>query len=217
MRSFVFALLLFPSGLLAQKDAAAGGLPLLTFKTNVTALLNPVKQAYAFGADIRLGSRMTADVGAGAFLGSPLQFASHKDESYKGLRLRAGLKYYLFQKGRSALHLGVEGKLHNIKHLRYWEVLRQGQQYTQFLLVERKVETLGIASRAGLQIFLGQNRRFFIEPYAGLGFLFNTVKRPLPPDAEIINDGGVFVFEYEPGKTVSPDLIVGLHFGVALW
>lgn len=217
MRRFVFILWLFPFGLSAQKDAGARGLPLLTFKTNVTALLNPVKQAYAFGADIRLGSRITADIGAGAFLGSPLQFADHKGESYKGLRLRAGLKYYLFQKGRSAFHLGLEGKVHNIKHFRYWEVLRQGQQYTEFLLAERKVDTQGLSSRAGLQIFLGENRRFFIEPYAGLGFLFNTVKLQLPPDVEIIDDGGIFVFEFEPGRTVSPDLIVGLHFGVALW
>lgn len=217
MRSFLLILFVFPYGLSAQKDAAAGGLPLLTFKTNVTALLNPVKQAYAFGADIRLGSRMTADVGAGAFLGSPLQFASHKGETYKGLRLRAGLKYYLVQKGRSAFHLGMEGKVHNIKHFRFWEVLRQGQQYTEFLLVERKIDTQGLASRAGLQIFLGEKRRFFIEPYAGLGLLFNTVKLQLPPDAEIINDGGIFVFEFEPGRRVSPDLIVGLHFGVAMW
>ena len=198
------------------KDGAVPGLPFLTFKTDIGALINPIKQAYFFGADLRLTSRISADAGAGAFIGSALQYADHEGESYKGLRVQAGLKYYLIQSENHGFYLGLEGKYHDIKHVAIREIFRQGQQYLEFYPVERKIRTQGVAGRAGWQFYLGQNKRLLLEPYAGFGVQFNQVERLLPPDAEMIEEPG-FLFEFEPGNSVTPTVHLGVHLGVVLW
>lgn len=214
MRTIVFLILFLPVCLTAQKES---GIPFFTLKTNVSALLNPIKQAYAFAADFRLSSRISADAGAGAFLGSPLQFAQRKGESYTGLRLRAGLKYYLIQRNRYAFHVGLQGKYHDIKHITIRQVLRQGQQYLEILPVERTLQTYGVAGRTGWQFYLGTNKRLLLEPYCGFGIAWHEARRNLPPDAELIEEGGFLTFEYEQGKSIMPDILLGVYLGVALW
>ncbi len=192
------------------------GLPLLTFKTDIGALLNPFKQAFAFGADVRLSPKISLDAGAGAFIGSVLQYADHRGESYTGLRAQAGLKFYLKRSENAAFYLGPEGKYHDIKHVAIREIFRQGQQYTEFYPVERKVRTQGLAARAGWQFYLGAQKRLLLEPYGGFGVQFNQVRRQLPPDAEMLEEPG-FLFEFVPGNSTTPYLLLGLHVGVALW
>ena len=214
MRTTVFLVLFLPLCLTAQKEP---GIPLLTLKTNVSALINPIKQAYAFAADLRLSSKMSADAGAGAFLGSALQFAQREGESYTGLRLRAGLKYYMIQRERYAFHVGMQSKYHDIKHITFRQVLRQGQQYLEILPVERTLKTYGMAGRSGWQFYLGRNNRLLLEPYFGFGIAWHDARRNLPPDAELIDEGGFLSFEYEQGKSVMPDILMGVYLGVALW
>lgn len=220
MRQLIFVLLLCCGQLSAQQgpDAAAPGIPRLTLKLNASVLLNPFKQALAFDSDIRLAPRFSLDAGGGVFIGSPMQFAQHKGESYKGLRLRAGLKYYLLEWKRSAFHVGLAGKYHDIKHISIREIFRQGQQYLEYYPVERHIRTFGLAGRAGWQLYFGRHKRFLLEPYAGVGALYNHVTSYLPPDAdEFIGTPEWFTFEYATGKHRTIDLLVGLHVGVGLW
>lgn len=197
-------------------EAKTPGLPLLTLKTDIGALFNPFKQAFAFGADLRLSPRMSVDAGAGAFIGSVLQYADHRGESYTGLRVQAGLKYYLKQSERVAFHLGLEVKYHDIKHIAFREIFRQGQQYIEFYPVERTVRTQGLSGRAGWQFYVGRNKQFVLEPFGGFGIQFNQVSRLLPPDAEIVEQP-VFTFEFEPGNSATPYLLLGFHVGLVLW
>lgn len=192
------------------------GLPRLTLKTNVSALLNPFKQACGFATDLRLSHRTSIDLGAGAFLNSAT-FANNKGETYRGLRLRAGVKYYLKQGRRYGFHVGLEGKYHDITNRTIREAFRQGQQYTELLPVERKIRTQGLGARAGWQFYLGRRGWLLVEPYAGFGVLFNTVERKLPADAELVLREEIFSLEFEPGKSSFPDLLLGVHVGVALW
>jgi len=215
MRTIVFLILFLPVCLTAQKES---GIPFFTLKTNVSALLNPIKQAWTISGDLRLTPEFSADIGAGTFLGSPLQFAQREGESYKGLRLRAGLKYYLIQRNRYAFHVGLEGKYHDIKHITIRQVLRQGQQYLEILPVERTLKTYGVAGRTGWQFYLGANKRLLLEPYLGFGMATHQVRRILPSDAELFDgEEGFLSFEYEQGKSVWPDILLGVYLGVALW
>ncbi len=220
MRPIIFLLALIPSCLPAQSDDAPG-IPRLTLKTNAGILINPFKQAFSFAADIRLAPQISADIGAGAFFNSTA-FADNKGESYRGLRLRAGIKYFLIQAERNAFHVGLEGKYHDIRNIQIREVFRQGQQYLQFYPVERNVQTKGIALRAGWQFYLGAKKRFLLEPYTGLGVLFHEVHSGLPPDAVLVGDDVIEFFtlesfEYEAGKSTTPDALLGVHLGIALW
>lgn len=212
MRNILFLLWWFPLQVPAQQH----GLPWLTLKTNASALANPFKPAAAVSTDLRLGPNISADLGAGAFIGSP-HFADHEGESYKGLRLRAGAKYHLIQADRRSFYVGIEAKYHDIRHISIRQVFRQGQQYLEFLPVERTIRSQGVAARVGWQLYFGPNKRLLLEPYAGLGMVYHRVERRLPPDAEWADDGSVFVFEFEPGTHTVPDLLLGLQIGIALW
>ena len=214
MRTLLLVLSLLPLRVLAQSGAAA--LPRFTLKTNLTTLISPIKQAYAFTSDIRLSPRMSVDAGAGAFFYS-LEFAGREGESYKGPRLRAGLKYYLLQRERMAFHLGLEGKYQSVRHWQQREMFRQGQQYVEGRALLRSIKSHGVASRAGWQFYLGQRKRLLLEPYVGIGLVWHDVTFHLPPDAEVVDDRGPFSFQLETGKSTYPDILLGLHAGVVLW
>lgn len=218
MRVLLFLFLLNTSALLAQSGPATGvvELPALTIKTNLTPLLNPFKQAFSLGADLRFARRFSADAGVGAFFNS-IYFADQKGESYKGLRLRAGLKYHIPRPGRSTLYIGLEGKYNDIRHISLREVFRQGQQYIEILPVERTVKTRGMAFRMGRQYYSGAYQKILIEPYFGMGLAYTKVTRSLPPDAELLSDNEFLNFEYSPGTTRILDLIFGVQIGLTLW
>lgn len=214
----IFVLLLLSVALPAQtaRDTATSGIPLLAIKINALPLVNPFKQAIALSADLRLARRFSVHAGAGRFLGSTT-FVHNEGESYTGLRLRAGIKYFPVISASNAFYIGIESKYHDIKHLRYRDVFRQGGQYLEILKTERKVETRGLALCTGGQFYEGRNRRLVIEPFAGLGVVFHEVTLPLPPDAELIETEEFLSFEFEPGKSRFLDVLLGIHVGVGLW
>lgn len=218
MRAFLFMLSFLPLSLAAQNTSVSAAVPRLTFKTNAGILINPFKQAFAFTTDVRLTPKISVDAGAGAFLNSII-FADQKGESYTGLRLRAGVKYFLIRAERSGFHLGLEAKYHNIRNVKKQEIFRQGQQYLQIYPLERRVRTKGLALRTGWQLYLGTQKRWMLEPYAGLGVLFHEVNPGLPPDgmASDTDFRGMFSFEYKTGKSTTPDVLLGMHLGVVLW
>lgn len=219
MRYPILLLFLTPIALSAQSPERGNAtyLPILTVKTNATALLNPVKIAWELAADVRIAERITIDAGAGTFLDSPLQFAQHEGETYRGIRLRAGAKYYLVQRPRSAFQVGLSGKYHDIRNVQIMQVFRQGRQYIEYYPTERRIKTRGLAVRTGWQFYLGKNKRFLLEPYTGLGVVFHQVSRELPADAEAVTTfREFFTFELQEGDTRIPDLLLGLYVGIPI-
>lgn len=218
MRHLVFLFLLFGTSLFAQngRDANSTAIPHFTLKTNLGILISPAKQAFAFTTDIRVAPRFSIDVGAGAFFNS-LSFAQFKDETYTGLRLRGGFKYYFDALGGNPFHVGVEFKYNGIKNLNYREILRQGGQYVETRLTDRRVKTVGVAARIGWHFFVGKRDQFLVEPFMGLGLMRHDVSFNLPPDAEVFQENGLFSFEYGIGKSTTPDVLLGLHFGYVFW
>ncbi|MBK8558148.1 MAG: hypothetical protein IPL65_21505 [Lewinellaceae bacterium] len=219
MRVLFVLLLLSARGLCAQSDTLAHPGPLvpkLTFKTNIISLINPLKEAVAFASDVRLGPKASIDLGVGAFLGSSV-LARTQGESYQGLRLRTGFKYYGITSKRYVFHFGAEGKYNNIRHVSLEQVLRQGGQYLEILPIERHVRALGIGGRCGWQFFAGKKKQVFFEPYLYLGALYYQVSRDLPADATEFLDWEFINFEIAPGRSRFPDFTIGFHFGMALW
>lgn len=224
MRVIVFLFLIFSVNLPAQvrQDAGAPAIPRFTLKTNASLLLNPFKQGFALATDIRLTPRFSADAGAGIFFNS-IVYANNKGESYKGLRLRGGFKYFTGKSPKNPFHIGIEAKYHDINHFSYRDVLRQGGQYVETLLTERNVKTAGLASRVGWYNYIDSKRRVLLEPFLGLGMIFNNVAFNLPPDAELIEveteesmmfDDGL---EYPQGESRYVDVLIGLYVGYVFW
>lgn len=215
MKTGFLAFLLLPVYAVAQTPGADTLAPVPAFflKTNLTALLNPAKPAAAVALDVRLSRRFSADAGVGYILDAPA-FADEKGESYQGLRLRAGGKYYYRFTRYGAFHIGLEAKYQEVNHWSNRNALRQGGQYLEILNTRREVRTLGLAARAGALFFSTRNRRLIVEPYIGLGWAVHRVRFSPPPDAELLEEtAGFFSFEYLEGVTALPDLLFGIHLG----
>lgn len=217
MRLLVLLAALLPFALVASvspDSVPAHRIPLLTLKTNVGAPLFVAKQSWAVAADLRIAPRVSVQAGGGSFFYSGT-FAPLEGESYKGLRLRYGIKYFAGISSRTGFYIGLEAKYHDIRHRRFRDVFRQGQQYIENLLTERRVRTHAIGWCIGVQTFNGKRKRLLIEPYAGFGIGFHNVKHDLPPDAEPTGNDGLF--ELETGKSRLPELFFGMHMGYIIW
>lgn len=194
-------------------------IPRLIVKTNATTLINVYKPAVALTADLRVAPRFSVDASAGAILGSPI-FAPRQGDTYSGLRLRSGFKYFADISENDAFHIGLEAKYNDVTNTRQRTVLRQGGQYRQIMPTDRLVRTIGFAGRLGWHFYSGANRRLLLELYTGIGGAWHTVKRAgLPPDAQPVEfeDRVFFNFEYPNGKSSTLDLLLGLHIGYAIW
>lgn len=216
MRHLFLLFVLLPVLLCAQtgKEPLA---PRFALKANLMPMINPAKQAIALAGDLRIAPRIGVDVGVGYIFNSTA-FASFDGESYRGMRWRAGAKYFVDLTDDVAFHIGLEAKYNDINNVQIKRVLRQGGQYIELLGVNRKVRTTGYALRLGWQFYSGSNKRFLVEPFMGFGVATHQVTRNLPPDAELIDgERELFSFEYGPGKTRTPDIMIGVHLGYAVW
>jgi hypothetical protein len=112
----------------------------------------------------------------------------------------------------------LEGKYHDIRHVKVETFLRQGGQYFETLQYDRIVRTQGLAFRMGFQTHFGKQNAFVVEPFFGVGMAVHSVTIHLPPDAERINqEGWLFNFEYDPGQTRSLDILLGINIGWCIW
>jgi hypothetical protein len=218
MRILVFLFLLAGFDLPAQTrtDSTGTFIPEITFKTNLTTLINVFKEAFELSSDMRLAPRISMDVGAGVYFNS-IVFASNKGESYEGLRLRAGFKYYFLPSTDNAFYGGLMGSYNDIRQVRIRQVYRQGFQYIQYLQVDRRIVTRGVALRMGWPVYSGKHKRLMVDPYVGVGVLFNRVTRTMPPDATPLSNREFFSFEFPDGDSKFLDILIGVHLGIALW
>lgn len=191
-------------------------LPRFTLKTDALALINPVKIAVTLSSDIRVGRRISVDAGLGAIVEST-NFAYYKGESYKGLRLRLGGKYWIPLKEALSFHLGLEAKYNDVRHVELLEITRQGFQYSEIYPVKRTVETWGLAVRTGWVVFLGKNNRIFLDFFSGLGFAVHQVGQTIPKDAEILDTNRFILdFKFPNGRSTTLSLPFGIYFGLTI-
>jgi hypothetical protein len=131
------------------------------------------------------------------------------------LRARLGYKYYYISYKYVAAYVGVEAKYNYIENKSYEELCRYGCQYTEWLLIKTTSHTAGVSIKTGLQVFLGREKRFFFEPYLGLGYRYLNRWSLYPEDAENLERQNGFGILRRPGIYHSPDFLLGVNFGYA--
>ncbi len=203
-----------------KKDLLSDQIPRWTLKTNISTAINPYKTAVTLGADLKVSPRISVDLSVG-YIPYSYQFVQFSDESYRGGRYRAGLKYYFGMEQARINYMGLEIKYNDVNHW-YWRNLRrQGMQFTEWMKLKREIQTWGIATRLGIHWFFGANRQFVLEGYTGLGVARHHVRINMPADGELalnlFRDPVRSIFEYPRGWSTTMDLLLGLQFGVAFW
>lgn len=201
-----------------RKEAAKITVPNATLKFNIPVLIIDPKHAFFVSTDTRLGNNWSLDMGVGYFFYLNDR-AIYKDESFSGVRGRVGIKYYYLFGRRLAPYIGLEGMLNRFNIKEYEQVCRFGCQYWENLIVDKEVKASGISTRTGLQIFLGEKKRFMFDVYAGLGYKFVEVDENIPADAENFDRLNFFESLYDSGEGDYhvPNIILGIHFGYVFW
>jgi hypothetical protein len=185
--------------------------PRFTLKVNGPALINPVKAAVAFSSDIRVAKRYSVDAGVGWFYNSET-FSYYVGESFRGPRLRLGLKRYRGDAEEPG-YIGLEAKWNHAYNKAYTTVLRQGDQYSERMLLDLTRSNAGLSLRLGKHISLFGS--WFVDFYMGAGIVANrNMREPLPTDARVLDDTVSNPFENFNGKTyLLPDVLIGFHIG----
>jgi hypothetical protein len=219
MYFFMLCLLSSANTLTAQDDQSEPEhrIPRFTIKTNPLMVINPFKQAATLTSDLRLGPDLSVDLGLGWFTGSS-NFAQFQGESYTGPRLRLGAKYFVTS-GESGLYIGPEFKYQQVKNEHFQSVLRQGDQYTQRMLIQRDITSYGALFRLGVHSYFDKRKHWLIDIYMGGGVISHQVKRTgIPSDGTIFADDDLGLdFEMNAGKSQFPDVIAGFTVGYAVW
>ncbi len=212
MRALLFGLLLASFSGFAQPRDTSQQLfrrPPFTLKIAALDLINPIHQTILLQTDIPLAARWGIDVGVGWVFNST-NFAQYKEETFRGLKVRPAIKYYFSRSKAGDDYISLVFKYNNLYNDRYVDVLRQGRQYSEWMLQRRHYTTLGISARIGTQLYMDKAQRWIVEPFFGLGTRQVTIKNgDLPPDAELIDNRNFFSLERVPGTYSSPDIMLG--------
>lgn len=188
----------------------------LVVKMELLQLASPFKQSVGVHMDYRFAPHHRFDMAAGLILDSRI-FADEKGESYQGPRVRIGWKFAFVERRRASLYTGLEFGFDDITHRYFDQVQRQGNNYTEYLLVNRHLTSLSGTARFGVMIFLGKNRRFMIEPEIKLGVAQHNVSFRNPDDVVIFEPRtDFFNFQSDEGMSYRFLPSVGFHIGYVL-
>ncbi len=215
MRAIFLCFLLIPMAGFSQEDAQkkVRTRPPFTLKVSPAGPINVVQQALVFHGDIPFSTRWGLDWGAGIVYNS-ITFANYKGETFRGIKLRPAIKYYLKQSDQGGIYVSLLFKYNNLTGNRYVNTIRQGGQYTEWRKQKRHLVTTGAAFMVGGVEYFGTKKRWFIEPFFGLGMRqVRITLDDLPPDAELVRQGFFFDFERDPGIYNFPDVMMGFYIG----
>lgn len=216
MRTLLLWVMLLPIPGFAQENTFVQKpeRPSFTLKIAPLELINFFQQAVLLRADIPVSPRWGIDMGIGMVVNS-LSLAPFKGESYRGIKVQPSIKYYIkqFDSGDNS-YISLVYKYNNIYNDRYIQMSRQGGQYAEWTLQRRHRVVQGIALRFGVQQYMGQRKRWIIEPYIGLGARqMRITDDGLPPDAELLTQGRLFNLDQPPGIYNTPDFMMGIYLG----
>jgi|GEM_PF-1754491 len=212
-----FTLLLLPVVTWSQLAKVIPERPPFTFKLVPGPLLNPVQTSLDVRMDIPVARRWALEAGGGLVLNSgPL--AQFKNEYYRGVKIRPAIKFYLQRAEKKDVYLSLVVKNHIIRHAEYRTVTRQGNQYSEWLLLERRLNLWSGLICVGFQNYLGSNQRFLLETYFGVGRRRLSVSEAeIPADATIF-DNRNFNWLWQqnnPGVSFRPDIALSFCIGWA--
>ncbi len=218
MRQIICYLLLLPGILFAQENTPekVPQRPPFTLKAAPLNLLNNFQWSADILVDIPLGKRLALEMGVSIVLDS-WAHANHIGETYKGLKWKPTLKYYLDRSANDDTYIGLAFKYNHIKNERFLNLARQGWQYTEQLLLPRQIDTWGLSIKAGSQMYVGKHRHLVVEPFGGMGFRQIRVSPyELPSDAEIVQPfREFFSFTRQAGLYNTLDIMIGCNVGFA--
>ncbi len=212
-----FILLQLPVVMWSQSATAIPERPPFTFKFVPWPLLNPVQTSFDVRMDIPVARRWALEAGGGLILNSE-PFAQFKNEYYRGVKIRPAIKFFLQRGEKKDVYLSLVVKNHMIRHAEYRSVTRQGNQYSEWLLLERRLNLRSGLICVGFQNYLGSNRRFLLETFFGVGRRRLSVSEAeLPADATsfVNRDFNWFWQQNSPGVTFRPDLALSFCIGWA--
>ncbi len=217
MRALLFCFALSPCVALAQESSGKPALKPLPFtlKTAPLNLINGVQISADLLADIPINPIWAIEIGIGVLLDSET-YAKYAGETYRGVKVKPTVKYFIDRTGDEDLYIGLALKYNYIQNERYLRMFRQGQQYLETSLQQRRVQTFGAAFRVGAQWYSGKRDRFVFDPSMSFGFRHSQVAYPkLPPDAEPTTLSG-WNLARVPGQRWTLDVMLGLSIGVKL-
>jgi hypothetical protein len=216
MRVLLFCLLLPFMAFAQEKDSlrTRQRAP-FTLKTSVMNLLNPIHQSVDLLADIPLAPRWGVEVGIGRLFASTA-FANYVDETYLGFKLKSAIKYSVLQSAENDTYISLAFKYQDVNNDHYVNTLRQGAQYTEWLLERKRRITWGAAIRIGAQFYLGNRKRFLLETFGGVGLRQLRISNiGLPPDVDVLNVWRIFTLHRPAGIYTLPDVMMGFNVGWA--
>ncbi len=215
MRTVLFCLLWLPVLAWGQENVPYPDPKRLPFTLKIAPfnLVNPYKQSVDVHADLPFSRRWGIDLGIGVVVNSDV-FAAKKEETYRGLKVQPAVKYYLQRSDRRYNYLSFVFKYIDVNNDRFATISRQGDQYAEWILHRKRLVTQGFAVRFGSQHYLGRSRRFFLEPYVGLGWRkLRITDGALPPDTGSLGGDGTFFFQRRPGVYETADFMAGFYVG----
>ncbi|MCB0526025.1 MAG: hypothetical protein R3A50_10890 [Saprospiraceae bacterium] len=211
MRLLNLVFWLVPLWGMAQKDSL--GLPPFSIKVVPFNLLNAIQGSVDVLGDVPFAKRWALELGVGAILNSEIH-AQYENETYTGIKIIPALKFYTSRSSKADFYLCLDFKYHIVKNQRYETVLRQGNQYTEWLLLKRDVKILGAAFRMGTQYYFGKNDRWVIEPFSGIGIRqMHKGDFTLPADGVLFTQRPFVLFNREPGISTTFDFLLAFNLG----
>jgi hypothetical protein len=205
MRNLLFLLLFCATKSIAQ--------PIFAIKTSPIYALNPFQQTAFFAVDLPIARRFGLEIGFGKVFNST-NLAQFKGESYEGFKFKPSLKYFFEKEKPRNGYVCLTAKYSQIQHEYYLNVARQGFQYTEKMLLNRRLEVRGLGIGFGENIYFGKKNQWLFEPFFAFGIRQKRIYfLDLPPDGELIIPRGIVRTQ---GTFIGPDLMINFNFGYIL-
>lgn len=207
---------------LAQNDSIAiykkGGADRfeITAKLDFTGLINPFKNSTGIVSDFRLSQKWSLEATLGSYFHSSTS-SPLSGETYPGLKTAIGFKNWISPKKIPSMYWGIFLGGNYIVNKKYRDIIRQNQ-FTQITLVKRIILSGSLDARFGFQWHMGEQKRFIIDYFFGLGVLAYHVGIKSPIEGEVTDDfRDFFDVELPEGSGFLPHgYLLGLNVGYVI-
>lgn len=192
-------------------------IPKVHLKTNFTFLINPIRPSAMLSTGIKHTENFSLELGLGYYINFKT-YTKRTQDKYTGPRIHASYKYFFRNGEDDSWFIGMEGRYDWITNSRWETLSRQGGQFSEIRLVDKKINSASLFIQVGKLLFLDQKKHFFLDFYVGTGVIRHEVHWDLPDDATILENGFNFPINHFPlGLTVRPRLWLGVNIGYAIW